>query len=49
MSENCGNEMSPDEFYAGLLENFKNRFDDDAEYSGADIKQRISGLILRII
>lgn len=42
------NEMSPDEFYAELLEDFKNQFHDDAEYSGAYIKQRISGLILRI-
>ena len=41
--------MTPDEFYAELLENFKDQFDDDTEYSGAYIKQRIHGLILRII
>ena len=48
MSETCGNERCPDEFYAVMLEDFMNQFDDDTEYRGAYIKQRIHELILRI-
>lgn len=43
------NEQNPaDEFYAILLENFSNQFEDDVRYPGTYIKNRIHGLILRI-
>ena len=48
MNGSYRNEMSADEFYADMLEKFKNQFDDGVEYPGAYIKQQIHGLILRI-
>ncbi len=48
MSGSYRNEMSADEFYATMLENFKKQFPDGIEYPGAYIRQQIDGLILRI-
>jgi hypothetical protein len=41
-------EPTIDGFYAKMLENFGNQFEDGVKYPGAYVKQQIHGLILRI-